>query len=42
MLRLVALYKDRRPLVWLLYGTLFASYIASLGLLLRAQLYFAG
>lgn len=40
MLRLVALYKSKPWVVWLLYGTLFASYIATLGLLIQAEIYF--
>lgn len=42
MLRLVALYKSKPWVVWLLYGTLFSSYIATLGLLIQAEIYFKG
>jgi hypothetical protein len=42
MLRVVALYKSQPTLVRVLYGALFASYTATLGLLLRAQVFLAG
>lgn len=41
MLRLVALYKSKPIIVWLLYISLFVSYAATIGLLFRAQLYFS-
>jgi hypothetical protein len=42
MLRVVALYKSKPVLVRILYGALFASYLTTLGLLLRAQFFLAG
>jgi hypothetical protein len=42
MLRVVALYNSKPVMVRVLYATLFASYLATLGLLLRAQLFISG
>jgi hypothetical protein len=41
MLRLVALYQEKRSIVWVFYGTLFASYVAALAFLIQAQIYFS-
>lgn len=41
MLRLVALYKKKTVVVWFIYGAFFTSYIATLALLIRAQVFFS-
>ncbi|CAG8750003.1 3714_t:CDS:2, partial [Acaulospora colombiana] len=41
MLRLVALYKSKPIIVWLLYIALFVSYGATFGLLFRAQFFYS-
>jgi hypothetical protein len=42
MLRVVALYKSRPVLVWILYGGLFGAYTAAFALLFRSQVFLAG
>jgi hypothetical protein len=42
MLRVVALYKSRPVLVWILYGGLFGAYACAFGTLLRAQVFLIG